>query len=76
MILSFITCNFIHTPTLGSHGHYFLGSADSEMNDDQKKEKLAELRKKEKEIQDMLGQKLSELKEICLREAVRVFMKV
>nr|XP_055045365.1 LOW QUALITY PROTEIN: FERM domain-containing protein 4B [Misgurnus anguillicaudatus] len=45
------------------------GSADSEMNDDQKKEKLAELRKKEREIQDMLDQKLSELKEICLREA-------
>ncbi|KTG37519.1 hypothetical protein cypCar_00018490, partial [Cyprinus carpio] len=45
------------------------GSADSEMNDDQKKEKLAELRKKEREIQDMLSQKLTELKEICLREA-------
>ncbi|XP_043080801.1 FERM domain-containing protein 4B isoform X3 [Puntigrus tetrazona] len=45
------------------------GSADSEMNDDQKKEKLAELRKKEREIQDVLGQKLTELKEICLREA-------
>uniref|UniRef100_A0A671KY17 FERM domain-containing protein 4B-like n=1 Tax=Sinocyclocheilus anshuiensis TaxID=1608454 RepID=A0A671KY17_9TELE len=45
------------------------GSADSEMNDDQKKEKLAELRKKESEIQDMLSQKLTELKEICLREA-------
>ncbi|KAA0706790.1 FERM domain-containing protein 4B GRP1-binding protein GRSP1 [Triplophysa tibetana] len=45
------------------------GSADSEMNDDQKKEKLAELRKKEREIQDELSQKLTELKEICLREA-------
>uniref|UniRef100_A0A671MD43 FERM domain-containing protein 4B-like n=1 Tax=Sinocyclocheilus anshuiensis TaxID=1608454 RepID=A0A671MD43_9TELE len=45
------------------------GSADSEMNDDQKKEKLAELRKKESEIQDTLSQKLTELKEICLREA-------
>ncbi|XP_067302929.1 FERM domain-containing protein 4B isoform X6 [Pseudorasbora parva] len=45
------------------------GSADSEMNDDQKKEKLAELRKKEREIQDILSQKLTELKEICLREA-------
>uniref|UniRef100_A0A673IER2 FERM domain-containing protein 4B-like n=1 Tax=Sinocyclocheilus rhinocerous TaxID=307959 RepID=A0A673IER2_9TELE len=45
------------------------GSADSEMNDDQKKEKLAELRKKESEIQDMLSQNLTELKEICLREA-------
>ncbi len=51
--------------------HYFTGSADSEMNDDQKKEKLAELRKKEKEIQDILSQKLTELKQICLREAVR-----
>lgn len=40
------------------------------MNDDQKKEKLAELRKKEREIQDVLSQKLTELKEICLREAV------
>uniref|UniRef100_A0A8C1GHW8 FERM domain containing 4Bb n=1 Tax=Cyprinus carpio TaxID=7962 RepID=A0A8C1GHW8_CYPCA len=45
------------------------GSADSEMNDDQKKEKLAELRKREREIQDILSQKLTELKEICLREA-------
>ncbi|XP_051947779.1 FERM domain-containing protein 4B-like isoform X1 [Xyrauchen texanus] len=45
------------------------GSADSEMNDDQKKEKLAELRKKERDIQDILSQKLTELKEICLREA-------
>uniref|UniRef100_A0A672PSD9 FERM domain containing 4Bb n=1 Tax=Sinocyclocheilus grahami TaxID=75366 RepID=A0A672PSD9_SINGR len=45
------------------------GSADSEMNDDQKKEKLAELRKKENDIQDTLSQKLTELKEICLREA-------
>ncbi|XP_051961177.1 FERM domain-containing protein 4B [Xyrauchen texanus] len=45
------------------------GSADSEMNDDQKKEKLAELRKKEREIQDILSIKLTELKEICLREA-------
>lgn len=51
--------------------HYFTGSTDSEMNDDQKKEKLTELRKKEREIQDVLGQKLTELKEICLREAVR-----
>ncbi|XP_027015007.2 FERM domain-containing protein 4B isoform X1 [Tachysurus fulvidraco] len=45
------------------------GSADSEMNDEQKKEKLAELRVKEKEIQDVLSKKMAELKEICLREA-------
>ncbi|XP_076875018.1 FERM domain-containing protein 4B isoform X2 [Brachyhypopomus gauderio] len=45
------------------------GSADSELNDDQKKEKLSELRKKEKEIQDALSQKMAELKKICLREA-------
>ncbi|KAK3518785.1 hypothetical protein QTP70_012733 [Hemibagrus guttatus] len=44
-------------------------SADSEMNDEQKKEKLAELRVKEKEIKDVLSQKMAELKEICLREA-------
>ncbi|XP_026881382.2 FERM domain-containing protein 4B isoform X3 [Electrophorus electricus] len=45
------------------------GSADSEMNDDQKKEKLSELRKKEKEIQGALNEKMAELKKICLREA-------
>ncbi|XP_062396125.1 FERM domain-containing protein 4B [Sardina pilchardus] len=45
------------------------GSADSEMNDDQKKEKISELKKKEKDIQDVLAQKMKELKNICLREA-------
>ncbi|KAL7864483.1 hypothetical protein AOLI_G00159030 [Acnodon oligacanthus] len=45
------------------------GSADSEINDEQKKEKLSELRKKEREIQDVLSQKMAELKKICLREA-------
>ncbi|XP_072553260.1 FERM domain-containing protein 4B isoform X2 [Salminus brasiliensis] len=45
------------------------GSADSEINDEQKKEKLSELRKKEREIQDVLSQKMAELKNICLREA-------
>lgn len=46
------------------------GSADSEMSEDQKKEKIAELKKKEKDIQDILAQKMKELKKVCLREAV------
>uniref|UniRef100_A0A3Q3NH73 FERM domain containing 4B n=1 Tax=Mastacembelus armatus TaxID=205130 RepID=A0A3Q3NH73_9TELE len=45
------------------------GSADSEMSEEQKKEKLSELRKKEQEIQDILAKKTKELKKICLREA-------
>nr|XP_020489449.1 FERM domain-containing protein 4B isoform X2 [Labrus bergylta] len=45
------------------------GSADSEVNEEQKKEKIAELKKKEKNLQDTLTQKLEELKKICLREA-------
>ncbi|XP_061591458.1 FERM domain-containing protein 4B isoform X1 [Cololabis saira] len=45
------------------------GSADSEMSEEQKREKLAELRKKEQEIQDILAKKTKELKKICLREA-------
>ncbi|XP_031421980.1 FERM domain-containing protein 4B isoform X2 [Clupea harengus] len=45
------------------------GSADSEMNDDQKKEKISDLKKKEKDIQDSLLHKMKELKKICLREA-------
>uniref|UniRef100_A0A669DAS3 FERM domain containing 4B n=1 Tax=Oreochromis niloticus TaxID=8128 RepID=A0A669DAS3_ORENI len=45
------------------------GSADSEVSEEQKKEKLAELKKKEKELQDKLSAKLEELKKICLREA-------
>lgn len=49
----------------------FTGSADSEMSEEQKREKLAELRKKEQEIQDILAKKTKELKKICLREAVR-----
>lgn len=43
------------------------------MNEELKKEKLAELKKKEKSLQDLLAQKLSELKKICLREAVSGF---
>lgn len=46
------------------------GSADSEVSEEQKKEKVAELKKKEKDIQDKLAKKLEELKKICLREAV------
>ncbi|XP_034731512.1 FERM domain-containing protein 4B isoform X3 [Etheostoma cragini] len=45
------------------------GSADSEMSEEQKKEKLSELRKKEQDIQDILAKKTKELKKICLREA-------
>ncbi|XP_030624942.1 FERM domain-containing protein 4B [Chanos chanos] len=45
------------------------GSADSEMSEDQKKEKLNELRNKEKDIQSVLSQKIDELKKVCLREA-------
>lgn len=41
------------------------------MSEEQKKEKLSELRKKEHEIQDILARKTKELKKICLREAVR-----
>ncbi|XP_037334126.2 FERM domain-containing protein 4B isoform X1 [Pungitius pungitius] len=45
------------------------GSADSEISEEQKKEKLSELRRKEMEIQDILAKKTKELKKICLREA-------
>ncbi|CAG5984220.1 unnamed protein product [Menidia menidia] len=45
------------------------GSADSEGSEEQKKEKIAELKKKEKDLQDTLAQKLEELKKICMREA-------
>ncbi|XP_068564140.1 FERM domain-containing protein 4B isoform X6 [Cebidichthys violaceus] len=45
------------------------GSADSEVSEEQKKEKVAELKKKEKHLQDTLTQKIEELKKICLREA-------
>ncbi|XP_062871181.1 FERM domain-containing protein 4B [Trichomycterus rosablanca] len=65
--LNLVTKNQFITASNGSL--VSTGSADSELNDDQKKEKLAELRQKEKEIQDVLKQKMSELKEICLREA-------
>lgn len=45
------------------------GSTDSEVSEEQKKEKLAELKKKEKNLQESLTQKLEELKKICMREA-------
>uniref|UniRef100_A0A4W5QBF1 FERM domain containing 4B n=1 Tax=Hucho hucho TaxID=62062 RepID=A0A4W5QBF1_9TELE len=45
------------------------GSADSEVSEEQKKEKIADLKKKQKDLQDTLTQKLEELKKICLREA-------
>lgn len=48
------------------------GSADSEVSEEQKKEKVAELKKKEKELQDTLKQKLEELKKLCMREAVSI----
>ena len=48
------------------------GSADSEVSEEQKKEKVAELKKKEKELQDTLTKKIEELKKICMREAVSV----
>ncbi|MFT7801448.1 FERM domain-containing protein 4B isoform X1 [Arapaima gigas] len=44
-------------------------SADSEVNEEQKKEKITELKKKEKELQDILAKKIEELRKICLREA-------
>ncbi|XP_075997044.1 FERM domain-containing protein 4B isoform X2 [Genypterus blacodes] len=45
------------------------GSVDSEVSEEQKKEKLAELKNKEKDLQDKLTQRLEELKKICMREA-------
>lgn len=40
------------------------------MNEEQRKEKVAELRRKEKELQDTLAKKVEELKKVCMREAV------
>uniref|UniRef100_A0A674BSJ7 FERM domain containing 4B n=1 Tax=Salmo trutta TaxID=8032 RepID=A0A674BSJ7_SALTR len=45
------------------------GSADSAVDEEQRKEKISELKKKEQEIQDVLTQKTKELKKICLLEA-------
>lgn len=48
------------------------GSADSEVIEEQRKEKMAELKQKEKDLQNKLDQKLVELKKICIREAVSI----
>ncbi|XP_053576654.1 FERM domain-containing protein 4B [Bombina bombina] len=45
------------------------GSQESEVSDEQKAEKILELKKKEKALQDILLKKIDELKKICLREA-------
>ncbi|XP_064822781.1 FERM domain-containing protein 4B-like isoform X2 [Oncorhynchus masou masou] len=45
------------------------GSEDSDVSEELKKEKIADLKNKEKDLQDSLTQKLEELKKICLREA-------
>lgn len=50
---------------------YFVsGSIDSEVSEEQKAEKIQELKKKEKDLQDVLLKKIEELKKICMREAV------
>ncbi|RVE73347.1 hypothetical protein OJAV_G00049270 [Oryzias javanicus] len=45
------------------------GSADSEVSDKKRKEKIAEFTKIQKDLQEKLKQKIQELKSICLREA-------
>ncbi|XP_072438634.1 FERM domain-containing protein 4B-like isoform X4 [Chiloscyllium punctatum] len=45
------------------------GSQDSEVSDEQKKEKLIELKQRRNALQDILHQRMEELKKICLREA-------
>ncbi|XP_043564263.1 FERM domain-containing protein 4B-like isoform X3 [Chiloscyllium plagiosum] len=45
------------------------GSQDSEVSDEQKKEKLIELKQRRNALQDILNQRMEELKKICLREA-------
>lgn len=51
-----------------------LDSADNEVNEEQKKEKIEELKNKQKKLEDLLAQKLDELKKVCLREAVSGFV--
>lgn len=46
------------------------------MNEEQRKEKVADLRRKEQELQDTLTRKLEELKKVCMREAVSVLLSV
>ena len=43
------------------------------MKEEQKREKILELKKKEKLLQEKLLAKVEELKKICLREAVSIF---
>ncbi|XP_077132254.1 FERM domain-containing protein 4B isoform X1 [Ranitomeya variabilis] len=45
------------------------GSIDSEVSEEQKAEKIQELKKKEKDLQEVLLKKIEELKKICMREA-------
>ncbi|XP_047390835.1 FERM domain-containing protein 4B isoform X1 [Sciurus carolinensis] len=45
------------------------GSQDSEASEEQKREKILELKKKEKLLQEKLLKKVEELRKICLREA-------
>ncbi|XP_077308004.1 FERM domain-containing protein 4B isoform X2 [Lithobates pipiens] len=45
------------------------GSIDSEVSEEQKAEKIQELKKKEKDLQEVLLKKIDELKKICMREA-------
>ncbi|XP_056109688.1 FERM domain-containing protein 4B isoform X3 [Rhinichthys klamathensis goyatoka] len=44
-------------------------SADNDVNEEQKKEKIAELKNKQKSLNEILALKEEELKRICLREA-------
>uniref|UniRef100_A0A6I8RUF1 FERM domain containing 4B n=1 Tax=Xenopus tropicalis TaxID=8364 RepID=A0A6I8RUF1_XENTR len=45
------------------------GSQDSEISEEQRMEKIQELKKKEEALQNILLKKIEELKKICLREA-------
>ncbi|CAL8339855.1 unnamed protein product [Lota lota] len=45
------------------------GSVDSEILEERKKEKISDLKKKEKDLEDKLAKKMEELKNICMREA-------
>lgn len=49
---------------------FILDSADNDVNEEQKKEKIAELKNKQKSLNEILALKEEELKKICLREAV------
>ncbi|CAL8403237.1 unnamed protein product [Arctogadus glacialis] len=45
------------------------GSVDSEIIEERKKEKISDLKKKEKDLEDKLAKKMEELKNVCMREA-------